>query len=220
MANITRTETIVLGQTITRETIANLLENALVSSLGLSDLDESAIVVTAASEAPTAALGKWWWDQTEQLMKVYDSTHSLWLAIGPDRRDIAMQNWSGGIAGRGAVASYKLGQDDPRKVTFWTNSADDSDHFIGSWAETTASGAWGPLSVMGFVWLWDDGSPDGGHVNPASYIKTWTAGDGRVREVTPASPVTQAHSIAIARAAANEVYLGLWIAQKQDNNQG
>lgn len=203
MALITRTTTIAVGQAITRETIADLLENALLSQIGRSDLDVSAIVVTAQSEAPTARPGMWWWDMTDQLMKSYDSTHSLWLAIGPDRKDAAMQNWSGTVRARGDIVGIRMGEDNERRAILPTTGSaagDDSDMILGTWAETTASGAWGPVSFVGLVWCRIGSTSDA--VTPGDWLApSFDLDDGTVKDIGQGDPTDNAPFIAAQASA-------------------
>lgn len=93
MASIQRTDTV--GDSCTRQTLYDLLSTANIVSIAESDLviPPSAAAVTAASEAPASlSNGLWWYDQTEQLLKlpvltVGGSAASFYMSVGPDRWD-------------------------------------------------------------------------------------------------------------------------------------
>jgi hypothetical protein len=87
--------TIERGDTVTRQTIYDLVNNAIGGTVQESDLAEYVLQAVPQSEPPTPYPGRLWFDQTEQLMKVYtdvmdDTAVSVWLSLGPDRFDVAL----------------------------------------------------------------------------------------------------------------------------------
>lgn len=88
--------TIERGDSVTRQTIYDLVNNAIGGTVQESDLSQGVLQMVTSSEAPSSPYpGKPWFDQTDQLFKVYtdilDGTAvSLWLSVGPDRFDTAM----------------------------------------------------------------------------------------------------------------------------------
>ena len=93
MASIQRTDTI--GSTCDRQDLYDLINAANIVSVSDSDLlaPEGAAAVTACSLAPSElSASKWWYDQTEQLLKVPvlsvgGSAASFFMSVGPDRWD-------------------------------------------------------------------------------------------------------------------------------------
>jgi hypothetical protein len=220
MAAITRTKTF-STPTINREDIANLLEDALLSNLGLSDLAADVILVTAASEAPAATPGKHWFDMTDQLWKVYDSAHSLWLAYGPDRKDVAMQNWSGGAQALGTPVVTVVDADNPFRTSHRDDGGDGdiTRNWHGIAQDSAASGAWYPCAIMGFMWGWLEATPNGGFVPQTGYVHMGPSGDfDRVGYNAPGNPTSRAFGRAAQRAGPNEKFLLWWMGPKQRSN--
>jgi len=92
---LTPGQTIERGDIVTRQTIYDLVRLASIGSVAASDLDASVITILAQTLAPTPQPGLVWYDQNEQLTKVWTdmlegTTVSLWLSMGPDRFDSAM----------------------------------------------------------------------------------------------------------------------------------
>jgi len=96
LMNLTPGVTIETTDIVSRQTIYDLVANAGGGTIQAADLAEEVVVITTQSEAPSDPKpGQCWWDQTEQLMKVFtdviDNTAcSVWLSVGPDRFDVAM----------------------------------------------------------------------------------------------------------------------------------
>lgn len=219
MATITRTKTFTDGQDIDREDIADLLEEALVSAIGYSDLAADAQLVTAQSEAPTPNAGKWWWDMTDKLMKAWNSTYSLWLAFGPDRYDVPVQNWYGATMNKGWPCTLVAGGGSYRVTGRGGVEADKSTTFVGLMQETTASGMWGPMAIMGVMWGQLEASPDGGKVPAAGYVRHGAgAGNAYVGYPAPGSPSSRAFGVAIAEAGPLQAFKLAWFAPTQGSN--
>lgn len=89
MANIVRSTTV--GVSCNRQTLYNLIEDSQLSGITVSDLGATAarLIVRVGSECPAdIAQGQLWWDQTDQLMRVYDTDASYAFAVGPDRFEV------------------------------------------------------------------------------------------------------------------------------------
>lgn len=213
--NLTRTETI-SSPVINRETIANLIENAVISGVGVSDLAAGCMFITAQSDTPSATEGMWWWDMFEQLMKVWDSTHSVWLAIGPDRRDIAVRNWSGGVLPKGGAVSFIPGESNLR-VQAHSNATNSGicPHMVGTMTDTTASGMWGGMSYQGIVWLLDDENGGSYPIAPNHYIRQSSIASKFNHPNQSADPMAGSMVLAIAQAGSGDCYLGNWIGYKR-----
>jgi len=214
MASVTRTKIFTIGQTITREDIADLIEESLLSDIGLSDLDPTALVVTAQSEAPASPVpGAWWWDKTTQLMKVYDSTHSLWLALGPDRRDIPVLNWNGGALPKGAYMCNRRGIGPwDGTVKLGTRATATAEMVIGTIPATALSGAWTPLSYCGIVWCYVSA---GQTIAPSNYVYARDNNTGEFRNLGEGDPTGEAPIISLGSTTGGQSIQGMWIGWKR-----
>jgi hypothetical protein len=157
---------------VTRQTIYNLVSNALGGTVNASDLDSSVITLATQSDAPALAPGLVWFDQTDQVLKVFtdviDGTGcSCWLAFGPDRFEIALLAdepipFGAAVQLNGENRHAKLPPDplaltamtkafsdwEAAKVVGFNNTGHKSDH------ATAASGTWFSCAVDGLVWAW------------------------------------------------------------------
>jgi hypothetical protein len=161
------------GETVTRQSIYNLVANAQGGDVEASDLSSDVQTIVTQSLAPSPWPGKLWWDQTDQVMKLYvdvlDGTGvSLWIAIGPDRFDIPMlatEPLPFGAAvqfsGSGnrqcrlppnplalVAMNWRQGLWEQWKVFGFNNDGPSGAHL------TTASGAWFACAVDGICWCW------------------------------------------------------------------
>jgi hypothetical protein len=166
--------TIERTDTVSRQTIYDLVANAVGGTVGSTDLSSEVNVVVAQSEAPTPKPGLCWWDQTQQLMKVFtdmisDTGCSIWLAVGPDRFDVAMLAtepipFGAAVQFAGENRKVRL-PDDP--ITLENTGASETrfEHckVVGFQnmtaagtltAPTVASGSWFPCAVQGICWAW------------------------------------------------------------------
>lgn len=90
MADIQRTTNI--GSTCNRQNLYDLLDQSNLINVTTDDVASGValpVSITAASEAPTFSTDLWWFDQTDQLLKipltdVGGSPASCYLAVGPD----------------------------------------------------------------------------------------------------------------------------------------
>lgn len=170
--NLTPGVTINAGDQVSRQTIYDLLAHAGGGQVTSSDLSIDCLSVVTQSEPPTPYPGKLWFDQTDQLLKLYvdvlDGTGvSLWLAIGPDRFDIPMlagQPIPFGaavqVAGNGRYTklppgplelqamSWQKGMWESWKVIGFNNDG------IAANANTAASGTWFACAIDGICWIW------------------------------------------------------------------
>lgn len=97
MPSLTPGVTINSGEIVTRQTIYDLVALAgLGGNVSASDLSSDMITVTTQSLPPSnPAPGLMWFDQNEQLVKVWTDVLegtgvSCWLACGPDAFDVAL----------------------------------------------------------------------------------------------------------------------------------
>lgn len=160
------------GDTVTRQTIYDLVANAIGGTVQSSDLHASVQTITSQTDVPTPYPGKVWYDQEDGVLKVFvdelDGTGvSLWVTFGPDRFEIPMlatEDIPYGAAvqmtgiGRQAklppapaileVMDWQDAQWEHWKVMGWNNTGRVSDH------TTAASGTWFSCAIEGLVWAW------------------------------------------------------------------
>ena len=166
--------TINRGDSVTRQTIYDLLNLALGGTVAASDLTNEVLTLASQSSPPTPGPGLVWWDRTDQLMKVYvdvvDGTGcSLWTAFGPDRFDIPMLAtepipWGAAVQLIGDGRKVKLPPDPLTLVASgYTLSRWECAKVVGFnnttpvnavSCPTTPSGSWLAVAVEGFVWSW------------------------------------------------------------------
>lgn len=80
-----------LGNVVTRQDLYNLFGLSTLSGMNYDALSTSgkAGAIRVGSLPPAdLSQGTWWYDQTDQLMRVFDSTSSYAYACGPDRFEI------------------------------------------------------------------------------------------------------------------------------------
>lgn len=162
------------GQVVTRQTIFDLVANALGGTVGATDLDDTVRDVLAQSLTPASVTpGLLWWSLTDQLMYCYvdaveNTACSLWCAFGPDRFDLPLLaadpipfGAAVQLAGTGGrkvclpptpVELNTMGQGrrewENAKVIGFNNSG------MQASALTAASGTWFAGAVDGIVWAW------------------------------------------------------------------
>lgn len=172
MANLQRTTTI--SGTCNRQDLWDLIANANVINASASDAvnptGAAAVSVTAASSPPaTLTDTAWWFDQTEQLMKVPvtyvgSSPASFFMSIGPDRWDTPGLNMASDTMAKGEIVrfSYSAGagiydctfmEPNPTwyTATAWLRKIPELRSAYGVVAATIPPGEFGPITTMGFV---------------------------------------------------------------------
>lgn len=171
MANLSNTEALTLP--IDRQDLYNMFANATLGTIGADEVVDGLFAfdvgtdITAATSSPEP--GHLFYAKNERVMYCYhdevdDTGVSLWLAIGPDRFDIAMLADSPVPAG--AVVQYKY--DRWVGVSTGASAHIANQRAIGTCAAgmggdwftngvsydltTQASGTWIPVSIDGIVW--------------------------------------------------------------------
>lgn len=211
--------TINRGDTVTRQTLYNLLYNASGGTVEQSDLGSTVLDIMCQSEPPTAKAGRLWWDQTDQLMKLYvdvldDTGVSCWISIGPDRWDMPMLTTEPipfgaavQLVGDGrkvklppaGSAILALGRGlapwESAKVVGFNNNGPRLEH------ATADSGAWISVATDGLVWCW----------YPANYgvaTRLASAGTGILDDlINRTANITNASGITDTRGGVIQGYL-------------
>lgn len=161
------------GDSVTRQTIYNLLANATGGVVYASDVSADVIMIASQSEAPDPSPGKLWWDQTDNLLKVYvdmldGTTVSVWQAIGPDRFDVIMyatEPLPFGAAVQPSGTGKRHAQLPPDPLTLfnmgWRTAMWEAWKVVGfnnngpsALHETVQSGTWFACAVDGYVWYY------------------------------------------------------------------
>lgn len=156
--NLTPTTSLESDDTVTRQTLYNFWADANVGEITFDEIvmEPGQPPVLIGSEATsTPAPGQIWFDQTEQVWKVFidmvDNTAcSVWCAFGPDRFDEPM--WAGDqIPGYGVVIHGCHAAREARLPS--SGAAAHEWHFgINAADDTVASGAWFACAVEGLTY--------------------------------------------------------------------
>lgn len=138
------------GDTCTSQSLHDLIENAGLSNITSGDLVTGTELIFVSASAPSATQWKYWYDNHELtggLLRVWAEPFNLWLAVGPDRFEIPLQNRSGAMLHMGALVIAASSASSVGTATGPTLNA------VGFLQATTASGAHGPVAVggIGFV---------------------------------------------------------------------
>ena len=173
--NLTAGVTIEAGQTVTRQTIYDLVSNAQGGTIETSDLSAVVFDIIVGSTATNPSNpGLIWYDQTEMLLKGYvdvkDGTGcSVWVAMGPDRFDeifLAGEHLPPGAlcridpAGSGRTVARVAGHGSGDGICVVCTNA------------TVPAGTWFAGAIEGFVKAWfpfkpvGDASPGSGGAEP------------------------------------------------------
>jgi hypothetical protein len=169
---LTAGTSIQLNDTVTRQTMYDLVAQAAHNEITQTDLSNDLVVTFVSGSPPvTTKPGQLWFDSLDQLMKVFTDEIegtgcSIYLAFGPDRFDVAMLaaepipfGAAVQLVGDGRLAKLPPGPDaltaqstdwqyEVAKVVGFNQQGDARLH------ETTPSGAWFACAVEGYVWCW------------------------------------------------------------------
>lgn len=198
MASINRTKT--LDDEANRQDIYELISTAGVTGLEEGDLSEDYVVLATQSDAPaTLTSTRWWWDQTEQLLKlplvlVGASPASCYLAVGPDSWHYPGFNAGTKSIRRGDLVRWSYSSAGPYDVTSMEPVPSQVTHtqmlrtvpqltnLAGIAAATILAGQFGPICAYGFAHAWVDLK------TVDSYRNTWQ--NSYASELVPSSQYT------------------------------
>lgn len=199
MADVNLTQPVTDGDTVTAQTLHDLIETATITGLTAADLAAGAQVIVAQAAAPDASLYSYWWktETWEPLLFVYARPYDIWLAAGPDRFDFPMRAAEPIFKGACLVASG------PTNVGIAT---DPTLNVIGFAQDSAVSGAWVPVACCGLGWVATDA--DGASADSEVFTAV-----GAV-----AGKVVTANFGTSSTATNGLVYLGVFIDDPSTNN--
>ena len=150
MSTLVRTQS--LSDVVTRQDLWNIIETTRVEDVTLNDLSDAArrgIVVSASEPPDTLVNGQLWFDQTNQLLRVFDANASYAYAVGPDCFEVICRAACPLLAGAAVRVSA---WNDPYEV--WVTpvlTGYDGILTFGITSRTTESGGFVPVTVAGMV---------------------------------------------------------------------
>lgn len=217
MATLTNTEDLSLP--LTRQELFNMWATATVGTIAKTDLAPGVFTMDVGSDLTSATNtpepGHTFYSHVDQLMFVFhdeiDNTGvSLWLAVGPDRFDVA-------CLANSPIAAGAVVQPDYDKWVGVSTGASGSPAFqtaIGTNAQginlndpaiisTAASGTWIPVSIDGIVWGLIEGT-----LNVNRWIRVDDSLPGHVVRSSNAFPAPDSDDVIgfgyIARSASSD----------------
>jgi len=172
MANLTKGTTISIDTLVTSQTLHNLIENALLSNIGPSDLIAGTHFISVGTATPNPSAYPFWFsnDPEDPIVRVFALPWGIWCAIGPDRYELPLRNNSGVVVPKGALVVA----DSSSSFNIATSP---SLNALGFLQATTVTGAYGPVAVCGIGWTLHTSSPSLGGAGqaptPASGLKAF-----------------------------------------------
>lgn len=151
--------TIGAADTVTRQSLYDIWNLAIVGSIGATDLSSEMRQFVVSGSAPSTAPGALWFDTTENLAKYYCDVFegtgvSCWLAFGPDRFDVpayATQSIPYGAAVRFVNRDKMVGLVPGPGTTPAVIAQTVGFNELG---QTAPSGTWFPMSILGLCTMW------------------------------------------------------------------
>jgi hypothetical protein len=192
MADVNLTAPVTDGDTVTAQTLHDMIETATFGNLTGADLSDNATLCVAQASPPSPSEYAYWWDTHEYdpVMRVYSTDHQIWLACGPDRFEYPLQNWSGGAIAKGALAI-------PAGANKFTIATGPTLNFAGFAQDSAASGAWAPIACCGIGWVAVD--PDASFASLEVFTALGAAA-GKVRTANWNTASTATNAIALGMA--------------------
>lgn len=148
MATLTTGVTLSDGDTVTSQTLHNMIEDATISNIAASDVSGGELC-QVQSDAPDPDNGHFWWDTnyvTGQVLRVYAAPWNCWIAVGPDRFSIPMINGQGQTLRKGALVYCSAASTIAAGTGVTLNA-------VGFTQDTAASGAAVEVAVLGYAFV-------------------------------------------------------------------
>lgn len=168
MAQLFRGTTVASDTTVTAQTLHNLIENALVSGIGASDLIAGTHFIFVGTTQPNPSNFPLWYnpDPEDPVLRCYAPPFNIFLAVGPDRFEIPLLNSAATTVAMGCLVAANGASD-------FILATSPSLNAIGFAQATIAAGAWGPVCTYGIGYVLHISSPSCG-----TQTQGPTAGDG------------------------------------------
>jgi hypothetical protein len=153
MADVNLTSPVTDGDTVTAQTLHDLIETATISGLTAADLSRGAQVILSDSAAPDASEYSYWWDNNhwDPVLRVYARPFNIWLAVGPDRFEFPLQASEPIFKGAVLVSAGASMVGIATGATL---------NVVGFAQDSAASGAWVPVATCGIGWVAGDPQAD------------------------------------------------------------
>lgn len=207
MATITKGTTISISTQVTSQTLHNLIENALLSNIGPSDLIAGTHFISVGTATPNPSAYPFWFnnDPEDPIVRVYALPWGIWCAIGPDRYEIPLRNNAGVVVPKGALVVA----DSSSSFSIATSP---SLNALGFLQATAATGAYAPVAVCGIGWALHTSSPSLGGSGQAP-----TASSGLKAYGNPAGGVG---GIGIGSNGGSGPLFGMWLEGNRSGASG
>lgn len=191
---ITLGDPISAGDTVTAQTLHNLIETASISGLTGSDLSGQSVLLRVAGSAPNPTNFPFWFEDSakDRVFRVFASPWDTWLTAGPDRFEIALKNGSATTQPKGALVVAS-------GLSEFTVATNPSRTVLGLLQATTPTGTNGPVCIYGICWAAWASAHSGFHNVPS-------AGEHLVAHHVPAGLLSSNES-----ANPTDPFFGIWI---------
>jgi len=160
MGTLSKGVTFSTTSTVTSQSLHDLIEAAVIGSVTPADITGGVVFLLTQLTVPNPSLYPFWYDSSPQdpVFRVYAAPWNIWLAAGPHRFEMPLQNGAGTLLAKGClvVAGSNASQ-------FMIGTAP-SLNMIGFLQDTCASGAWGPVACQGIGWGLYASAVSGAHI--------------------------------------------------------
>jgi hypothetical protein len=144
MAGLTKGTTISFGDTVTAQTLHNLIEAALISGIQQTDLNDGVHFISVGTATPNPSLFPLWYntDPEDPVLRIFATPWDVWLTVGPDRFEVPLTNNGVDDITRGMIVAGC----NPSECYIATNV---SINAIGFAQDDIAVGSVGPVAIYG-----------------------------------------------------------------------
>jgi hypothetical protein len=160
MATLSKGVTFSTTSTVTSQSLHDLIESAVIGSVTPADIVGNVKVLISQTTTPNASIYPYWYDSDprDPILRVFAYPWNIWLAVGPHRWEMPLQNASATLLAKGClvVAGSNASQ--------FTIGTTPSLNMLGFLQNTCASGAWGPVACQGIGWALYASAVSGAHV--------------------------------------------------------